>query len=202
MDFDTVVEKRKSWRAFTDKKVSWKVLLDAVDAAVKGPWADQRCHCRFLIVEDPQRIQHIAKATAQSWVADATGIILVCSDDTLLEKMHGERGRIYGKQQAGAALITMHLKLTDLGIASCWIGSYDETMLRSQLTIPKTVEIEGLLAIGYPGKSPKVKPKPLKRALETVLRWESWDNSKRPAFFKEPKPRAGREGFGFEPGIN
>ena len=47
--------------------------------------------------------------------------------------MHGERGRIYARQQAGAAINTLLLKLTDLGLQSCWVGSYDDEKIRELL---------------------------------------------------------------------
>ena len=197
MDFDTVIKKRRSVRAFKEKKVSWKDMLEAVDSALQGPWADNICHLKFLIIEEPSAISKIASLTDQSWIQDATGMIVVCSKDARLEKMHGERGRVYGKQQTGAAINTLVLKLVNDGLAACWIGSFDNHLVKQTLSIPEDVEVEALIPIGYEDtKHPKNKRTTRKRALDTVLFWEQWGQSSRPALFREDKKRPEHEGFG------
>lgn len=198
MDFDTVIKKRHSVRAFKGKKVSWKDMLEAVDTALQGPWADSTCHLKFLIIEEPKTIEKLASLTEQSWIADATGMIVVCSRDSRLEKMHGERGRIYGKQQTGAAINNILLKLTNEGLSACWIGSFDNALVKQTLSIPEDAEVEALLPIGYGDtKHPKNKRSTRKRDLDTVLFWEHWDQSSRPALFREDKKRPEHEGFGY-----
>ncbi len=201
MEFDKVIEKRQSTRAFSSKKASWKEMVNAVEAVRQGPWADNTCSCKFLIIEEPKTIAQLATLADQSWIADATGMIIVCNKESSLEKMHGERGRIYARQQAGAAINTLLLKLTDLGLQSCWVGSYEDTHIRKLLDIPGDITIEALIPVGYASSSPKNKDKPRKKPLETILNWEKWGESARPALWREDKRRPQPEGFGYKVGI-
>ena len=197
MDFDKVIQKRQSTRAFSSKKASWKDMVHAVEAVRQGPWADNTCSCKCLIIEESNTIAKLAQLADQSWIADATGMIIVCNKEGMLEKMHGERGRIYARQQAGAAINTILLKLTDLGLQSCWVGSYDDEKIRKLLDVPGDITIEALIPVGYATTGYKNKQKPRKKPLETMLNWEKWGESSRPALWREDKHRPQPEGFGY-----
>jgi len=184
MDFDKVIEERRSVRKFKPKSVDFADILEAIDCAIKGPFAGNKNNLKFLIVEDKKTMALLAKHASQECIGEAGAVILVCSDDTQLEQQYGERGKDYTRQQAGAAISTLILKLTDLGISSCWIGSFDYEIIKEMLKIPQSIHIEAMITAGY--EKGKCK-KPRKQELETVLRWENWKNFKRQPFFKEPR---------------
>ena len=181
MDFDKVIEERHSVRKFKPKRVNFADILEAIDCAIKGPFAGNQNNLKFLIVEDKNTLSLLAKHASQESINEASSVILVCSDDTQLEKQYGERGKDYTRQQAGAAINTFMLKLTDMGINSCWIGSFDYEIIKEILKIPQSIHIEAMITVGYEKGSCK---KQRKQELETVLRWENWKTYKRPTFFK------------------
>jgi nitroreductase len=189
MDIDSAIEKRHSANSFDKKKVSWKIVLEAIEAANQAPFAGNQNHLKFVIVEDPEKIKNLAKHSNQDLVSEASIVIAVCSEDTKLENLFGERGRIYGKQQTGAAIENFLLKIEDLGLASCWIGAYEDEMIRSTLKIPEHIEIEALLPIGHEKKL-KGKKKSKKKELEQTIYWDSWKTKKRPTVFPDPKLRS------------
>ncbi|MDO8460501.1 MAG: nitroreductase family protein [Nanoarchaeota archaeon] len=187
MEFDSTVKDRKSVRDFdSTKKVSWKMVLDAIDAAIQGPFAGNNNYLRFLIIEDSKTIGDVAKLCEQTWVSEAPMLVLVCSDDTHLENLYGERGRVYSRQQAGAAIQTLLFKLTDLGLGSCWVGSYTDESLKKKLKIPQHIQIEAVVPVGYEKKMPGDKS-PVKKSLENSLFWETWGQDRRPTLFEEEK---------------
>ncbi len=184
MQFDDVVKNRKSAHSFNKKKVHWEKILEAIDAANQGPFANNLNNLRFLIVEEEEMIKKIAEAADQLWINEASAVILVCSDDKELESMFDERGRVYSRQQSGAAIITLIFKLTDLGVSSEWVGAYDDDQLRYHLRIPKEKQIEAIIPIGYEKEK---RPKKKKKELVNTLYWEQWNNNRRPELLKEPK---------------
>lgn len=184
MDFDKVIEERRSVRKFKPKKVPFGDIIEAIDSAAKGPFAGNQNNLKFVIVEDEKTISLLAKHASQDCICEASAVIVVCSDDTQLEKQYGERGKDYSRQQAGAAISTLILKLTDLGINSCWIGSFDYEIIKEMLKIPQSIHIEAMVTVGY--EKGKCK-KPTKREVETVMRWGNWNTRNRPPFFKEPR---------------
>src|SRR3989344_4872194 len=183
MEFDEVVKQRRSARGFTKKRANWKDVMYAIDSAIQGPFAGNHNNLKFLIVEEPGMIRTIAAFCEQHWIDSASTIVLVCSDETNLENIYGERGRVYSRQQAGAAIQTFLLKLADLGLGSCWVGAYNDEMLRAKLNIPLNILIEAVVPVGYAIGGEKKE----KKALENVLYWEKWGDGKRPSIFQESK---------------
>ena len=185
MDFDKVIEKRKSVRSFKNKVVNWKDIVYVVEAATKGPGAGGDLPLKFIIVENPKSIQRLAEAAEQSWIADAGIIIAVVSEDKHLENLYGDKGRIYSRQQAGAAISTILLKLTDLGLAGCWVGSYNDEKVKQVLHVPAGKQVEAIIPIGYENPVPEKKRK--KMTFEFYLRWEELGKKKRHPIFIERK---------------
>ncbi len=186
MEFNSIIKKRKSVRSFIAKKASWKSVLDAIEIANQGPFAGNMNNLKFLIIEEQDIIKKIAKFSEQTWVSEAPVLLIVCADETHLENTYGERGRVYSRQQAGAAIYALLLKLTELGLGACWVGAYSDELLKESLGIPQHIQIEAIIPIGYENKKLR-EEKPEKKELENAIYWENWGNDKRPTLFKEPK---------------
>lgn len=182
MEFDLVIAKRRSIRSFKSKTASWKEVLEAINAANQAPFADSRNNLKFIIVEDKEKIATIAHLASQSWISESGIIVLVCSDDGNLENMHGERGRVYARQQAGAAIENLLLKIIDLGLSACWVGAYSDDLIKTKLQIPQHIQIEAIIPIGYSKAMPEKKRK---AALENTVYWEEWERSRRGPIFRE-----------------
>ena len=183
MEFDALVAKRRSVRSFKKKPANWRDIVEAVDSARNIPLAGNDPTIRFLVVQDKEKIEKLARFSEQLWITEASIVIAVCSDDSMLEKQYGERGRIYSRQQAGAAIQTLLFKLVDLGLSACWVGSYDDNKIRCLLEIPAKIQIEALIPIGYERIAPSKK---YKRSLKGITFWEKWDTQEIPPIFKEP----------------
>ena len=177
-----MVKKRKSVRRFKSKRPPWKDILYAIDLANQGPFAGNHNHIKYLIIEDPITIKKLASSCEQDWVENSKLLIVLCSDDTHLENLYGERGRVYSRQQAGAAAQTLMLALTNVGIDSCWVGSYSDELVREKLGIPSHIQIEAIISTGFESGKEK---KPAKRPLDTSLNWEKWGQSRRSTLFEE-----------------
>ena len=186
MEFDAVIDKRHSVRSFKDKKASWKLILEAIDSANQGPFADGRNPLKFLIIEEQKTINKIAELADKLWINEATILVLVCTDDSNLEHLHGERGKKYSRQQSGAAIQTLLLKITDLGLSSCWVGAFTNEQIKQYLKIPSHIELEAIVPIGY--EKAKLTTRRRKKPLENALFWEKWGCGKRPSLFSEDAP--------------
>jgi nitroreductase len=181
MEFERVVRKRKSVRDFKSKIPGWKDVLHAIGLANQGPYAGNQNHLRYVIVEDTATIKSLAHLCEQTWISNTKMLIVVCSDDTYLENLYGEHGRVYSRQQAGAAIQTILLALTEKNIASCWVGSYSDELVREKLKIPQHIQIEAIIPIGFEAGKEK---KPEKKSLEKSLFWERWFSDRRPSMFE------------------
>lgn len=184
MEFEKLVRKRKSVRNFKSKIPHWKDVLYAIELANQGPFAGNQNHIRYLIIENQLTIKQLAHLCEQTWISNTKMIIVVCSNDTPIENMYGERGRVYSRQQAGAAIQTLMLALKEKSIDSCWVGSYSDELVREKLKIPQHIQIEAIIPIGFESGSEK---KPAKKDLEDTVSWETWTQSRRPSMFEARK---------------
>tara|TARA_Y100000310_G_C20683361_1_gene817440 strand:- start:17 stop:610 length:594 start_codon:yes stop_codon:yes gene_type:complete len=185
MEFNSVIKRRKSTRTFRKKNASWKQILEAVDAAIQGPFAGNNNNIHFLITEDKKIIGRVSDFCEQKWISEASIVVLICSDDRHLENQYGERGRVFSRQQSGAATATFLLKLTELGLSSCWVGAYSDELIKQLFEIPQHIQIESIIPIGYE-KPSVIKGKKRKKDLDNVLYWEMWKKDQRPPVFRDP----------------
>lgn len=180
MNLDDAIHKRRSIRDFSNKKINWEDILEAIDAACQAPCAGSINHLKFLIVTNQEVKNKLAINSDQDWIADAPYLIIICSDPEKLGNTYDERGKeMYSRQQAGAAIQNILLKLTDLRLASCWVGAYADSLCKKCLKIPKEINIEAIIAVGHPDKNLKIE-KPRKPNLENVTQWETWGTKKKP----------------------
>lgn len=160
MDFDKVIKERRSVRKFHQKKPNWRDIVEAIEAGINGPIAGDIANIRFILVDNPETISFLSKATQQDFIAETSYVVVVCSDPKDVLRFYDERGDIYVRQQAGAAIENFLLKITELGLGTCWVGSFVEDQVRFALKIPESVYVEAIFPIGYPFDKPSRRRKP------------------------------------------
>jgi nitroreductase len=176
MNISKIAKKRKSVRLFKSSKPSPNRILESIESSLQCPFAGNMNNIKFLIVENKNTISEIAKTSNQLWISEAPTLLIICSNDQHLTELYNEKGKIYARQQAGAVIQTILLELTEQGIATCWIGSYNEEKIKEMLKIPKDIIIEGIIAMGYEDTKSKRLEKPNKKTLESTVFWHKWDN--------------------------
>lgn len=174
MQLDEAIQKRKSVRKFKDKKPDWRDIIECIDAARYAPMAGGYYTIRFILVDDAQTIQRLADAAQQNWIADTKYIIVVCSDAKRPTKDY-EQGAVFARQQAGAAIQNILLKIEEKGLSTCWVGYFVEEIVKRLLTIPNDIQVEALLPVGYEFR--KEQPK-RKINLDEILYFYKYKNKK------------------------
>lgn len=160
MDFEKLVKSRQSVRKFSDKKPDWRDIIECIDTARYIPIAGKNFILRFLLIQDKEKIQKIAKDSEQDFIAKAHYVIAVYSDNKRLKTLFGEeKGNIYSRHEAGAAIQTILLSLEDHGLAGCWVGHFDEEEIKIVLKIPEQMTLEAIIPVGYEFKKTKLREK-------------------------------------------
>ncbi len=185
MDLDKAIKERHSVRRFKTKKPDYVKILEAIEAANKAPLAGNIPTIKFLLVSDKEKIQQLAEAAAQDFVATVHYIVVVCSNSTNCTRTYEERGDLYSTQQAGASIENFLLKITDLKLATCWVGAFSEKMVKRILQIPNQIRVEGIFPIGYEMGETKQR---VKLPIDSIIYFDFWDNE-----YMKPmaKPEAG-----------
>ncbi len=58
-----------------------------------------------------------------------------------------------------------------LGLATCWVGSFDEDEVKSILAMPEHTNVHAIVPIGFADETPAAQPK---RTLQTLMFFEKW----------------------------
>lgn len=139
---------RHSIRMYSSMNIPFNKIAEIVESARFAPTAGNVPTIRLVVVSDKERIRQLAQAAVQDFIAVAPYVIVVCSDNTQMTRLYGERGTyMYSRQQAGAAIQNILLKVTELGLASCWVGAFDDNAVKRVLVIPDNMEVEAILPI-------------------------------------------------------
>jgi nitroreductase len=170
MDVFEAIAARKSVRAFLDRPVGEEILARILDAARVAPSARNGQEWRFVVVRDRAMRERIAVEAARQPFIGTAAVLLACCAQT--------DGRIMRCGQPAypidVAIATDHLTLAAaaLGLGTCWIGSFDEALVKQLLGIPSEVRIVHLMPLGYP-----VDPAPVAKGrlrLEEIVHRERW----------------------------
>lgn len=179
MHLDEAIKTRRSIRTYAlsksgeAEKIDINKIFEIIDAARYAPMAGGIFSLKFIVVFDKQKIKKIAEFADQLFIADAFCLIIVCTDGTTTLKFYGERGERYLRQQAGAAIQNMLLKINDLGLGSVWIGHFMDEKIKELLKIPDNIFIEAILPIGKIPKNLKLKEKKL-IDMERIIYFDEW----------------------------
>ena len=77
------------------------------------------------------KIQKIANAAEQSFIAEAQYVVVIYSDPSRLISLFSRiKEKLYSRQQAGAAMENFLLAIEDKGLSTCWVGHFDENMIK------------------------------------------------------------------------
>ena len=174
MQLEKAIKTRKSVRRFLSKKPDWRKIIKAIDCARFAPSAGNQFVLKFVLVRDKDQIEKLAKATQQDFISQASYVVLVVSDESKLVIRYDERGKIYSRQQAGAAIQNFLLSLNEQGLATTWVGHFDDNAVKMDFEIPEEMSIEGIFPIG---RETKVKTfKKPKKELDNIIYFDKFGN--------------------------
>ncbi|MBT4165632.1 hypothetical protein HOE04_01185 [archaeon] len=158
MKLDQAIEKRASIKKFSPKEPKIENIIEAIEAANRAPSPGNLSILRYIIIDDEETKNKIAEYTRQEFTKTAPFIVIVCSDPKDAIRFYDTRAETYVKHHVGAAVENFLLKITDLKLASCWVGAFSDT-LKKELKIPDNINIEVILPVGYPAANQETKQK-------------------------------------------
>jgi len=162
------IRKRYSCRAYQDKNIEKEKLSQILDAARLAPSAKNQQDWRFVVVTDKEKKHKLVEATNnQTFIENAGAIIVACSVSSEVMRC----GQAVGPIDVAIALEHICLQAAQLGLATCWIGSFYPDKVRPIVGIPQDVAIIELMALGYPSDKQK---EPKREPMEKIVCYENW----------------------------
>jgi len=163
-----VIKKRYSCRAYQDKPVEQQKLERIFEAARNAPSAMNLQDWRFVVAIDKKTKQQVADCTNHAEdFGKAGAIVVACSNSKHVMRC----GQAVAPIDISIALEHIALMATELGLATCWIGSFDAEKVRQILGIPKEIAIIELMALGYPANG---KRQTTREPMQNIVCYDKW----------------------------
>jgi nitroreductase len=168
MTISEAIRKRYSCRSYEDRPIEKEKLDIIFEAARLAPSAKNLQDWRFVVVSNKDtRIKLAEAANNQMFIADAGAIIAGCSNSGDVMRC----GQPVAPIDVAIALEHIALQATELGLATCWIGSFYPDKVRAILGIPEDVAVIELMPLGYPADKQK---EPRRERVENIVCYEKW----------------------------
>ena len=184
------IAQRRSIRKFKDTPVTDEQIRTLLHAATLAPSGKNRQSWRFVVVRGEKRAEMIQVMRAGMETTKAEGGNLGSSPWTVQvmerapvtififnnEFENNDRsyymddliGNSVEVQSIGAAIQTMLLAATDMGLGTLWICDVFYAYLGLCAWLGETHQLVAALAIGYPDETPDARPR---KPVDEVTRW-------------------------------
>lgn len=159
--FLTVIQKRRSIRKYQKKPIEPEIISQLVEAGLRAPSSRDLNPWEFIVVDDPGLLEKLSvcKPHGASFLRNAPLGIVVCADPS--------RSDVW-IEDTSVAITMIQLLGESVGLGSCWIQIRERMREKSKtageyvreiLQIPDRLEVEAIIAIGYPAEELPPHPK-------------------------------------------
>ncbi|ADJ26631.1 nitroreductase [Dehalogenimonas lykanthroporepellens BL-DC-9] len=178
-----IIRHRLSCRRFDpDRTVSPELITQCLEAARLAPSACNSQPWHFVVVTDPairQLICDRALCTGlyrmNAFCRQAPVLVAIVSEKMRFWAAAGSQARDtrYHLIDIGIAGEHFALRADELGLATCWLGWFDEKEVKKALDVPRGRRIDVMLALGYAAEDWHRQAHP-RKSLEEMSSFESY----------------------------
>jgi nitroreductase len=167
MEFFEVLRNRRSVRSYKSQAVGEEKLKRVFEAANMAPSAGNLQAYQVRVVRDEAKRKALARAAHdQGYIAEAPVCLVFFADAGRSAEKYGKRGaELYSVQDATIAGTFAMLAAVDVGLATVWVGDFDEKKVQ-QILETKTLRPVAMFSLGYAGEQPSPSPR---RAIEEIF---------------------------------
>jgi nitroreductase len=171
MDFFEVIRTRRSIRHFEDRPVEEEKLNAILNAANAAPSAGNlQAFEIYLVRSQAARARLADTLTHMKFFANVPIVLAFCANPERSVSRFNERGgSLYAVQDATIACTQAMLAATALGLATVWVGAFQEEAVSEALNLPSSIRPVALLPLGYPAETVEARARrPLDEIVHTV----------------------------------
>jgi nitroreductase len=149
------IQARRSVRAYLPKPLEPEKLETILAAANQAPSAGNLQAYQIRVVRDEgMKKALVSAALDQHFLAEAPVVLLFSTNPSRCER-YGRRGAdLYSVQDATIAAAYAQLAATAGGLATCWVGAFDEGRVAQTCKLPHGERPIILLPLGYAAEKP------------------------------------------------
>ncbi len=145
MNYNVLIENRKSFREFSDKNVPLSVANDILNYhALSAKRLLPDIKIQLLVFSDDSKSALEGAAGYHSFLVGAPRYLVLLSEKAPLATLN-----------AGYIMEDLLLKLADMGLDSCWLTFTDSELVKSAVGINSELDVAAIVAFGYGVKTTK-----------------------------------------------
>ncbi len=160
MDFNEILNKRRSIRKYSGEQVEQEVIDQLCKATLSAPSSRNSHSTHIMVVRNGETIEKMAamRDYGSAFIKGAPTVILILGDKDATDLW---------QVNCSISATTMLLSATDLGLAACWVhvegrphkkdqpeGASAEEYLRTLVDIPENFGVLCAVAVGYSDFTP------------------------------------------------
>lgn len=147
MEFNTVIQKRYSCRAFAPRKVEQEKIDRILEAGRIAPTAVNKQPVHVWAVTNPDTLEAIKGVTRSNYGAPLLLVVGCCPADAWVRRYDGKNGA-----EVDASIVATYLMLAaeNESLATLWVGSFDPALLKRILPGTEGYEMVAMINVGYP----------------------------------------------------
>lgn len=168
MEFIDVINKRHSIRQFDSRDIDTKKLESLLHMINTAPSAGDLQAYELILVKDKAQRKALANAAhGQEFVEAAPMVLVFCANAGRAKDKYGTRGEgLYSIQDATIAATYAQLAAVELGLATTWVGAFDEEVVKKIVGGLKPICI---MPVGYSAEMPILTPR---RPIKEITHYE------------------------------
>ena len=148
-DFFHFLKSRSSVRSYERDPLSEEEIEYILTCVATAPSAGNLESWDVIIVTDEEVRAALSQAAFdQLHVGQVAAVFVVCANYVRSMSRYGERGILYGLEDAVIACTYMMLAAHAKKLQTCWTGAFDDDEVRGILDLPQHIRPIALLAVG------------------------------------------------------
>jgi nitroreductase len=180
-NFLSLINKRQSVRKYINKPVEPEKVKRCLEAARLAPSASNSQPWKFVVVDDPELQQKVAKetygplSTFNTFVGQAPVIVAIVIENMKIITRIGAamKDREFPLIDIGIAAEHFCLQAAEEGLGTCMLGWFNEQPIKELLKIPKNKRIGLLITLGYFPEDYHVRKK-IRKTLEEMTSFNAY----------------------------
>ena len=151
MDFLELAKERYSCRNYQDKPVEDDKLNSILTACQLTPAACNKFPLRIVVLKSATEREKLNECTKFPFNAP---LVLVCGYNQEVAWTRKNDQMNYGIVDTSLGMMNMMLEATNLGLATCFVGVFNEMKVKEAYNLVASFKVVGLLMLGYPADKP------------------------------------------------
>ncbi len=158
----SAIEKRKSVRKFTNRKVEKEKVETILRAAMRAPSAMNGQPWEFIVIDDEQMLAQMQGFSKGAFAMPTAPMVIAVLNKQLPKRESSGVSPVIAYEDLGACTENLWLQAIDEGLSASWMGcapgSEQEEALAQIFNLPSDVKPFSVIAIGYPAEDIDLTP--------------------------------------------